>query len=195
MRCGPARRAAPVMTYARSTSRSSTRSSTCAAISRSWKRISRRSSARRTCRWRTPPTCTASDQSTVGVTGPTSSIFEVKVLGGARGRSRIPLLGRLCRVLRRSQPQGHDLDGPSAARGRTSTSPSWALASCAREIPARTHRQRVRLPGPRAAEHRDAQRPRHRQDHHPMPPLLQHAWATSIPSSAGTTPSCTTASC
>ena len=100
--------------------------------------------------------------------------FPVKVLGEPGVEAEYLYWVGLRRLVRRSQPQGHHLDRSPAARGRRRLRhPRPTGAVHRRSGPA--HRQRVRVPGSCAAEHRDAQRPRGDQDRHPVPALLQHA--------------------
>ena len=89
-------------------------------------------------------------------------------------RPRVPLLGRLRRVVRRQEQEGHPGDGASCCSGPASTSPSSARP---RTAPATRppFGQRVHLPDAGHAEHRDDERHGREEDHHAVPALLQHA--------------------
>ncbi len=87
---------------------------------------------------------------------------------------RVPLLGRLRRVVRRQEQEGHPGDGQAAPPRRAGRGDPRAVGDVHRR-PRPPLGQRVPVPDAGDAEHRDARRHGGAQDHHPVPALLQHA--------------------
>ena len=93
---------------------------------------------------------------------------------GETAAVRVPLLGRLRRLVRRQEQEGHPGDGPAAAPGRHRRRHPRPVRDVHRRLRPPLG-QRVPVPDARPAERRDAQRHGREEDHHPVPALLQHA--------------------
>ena len=109
-----------------------------------------------------------------GRLGRRSSTASTIVDGSDAVRPRVPLLGRLRRLVRRQEPEGHPGDGQAAAAGRHRLRHPRPVRELHRR-PGPPLGQRVHLPDARHAEHRDAQRHGREEDRHAVPALLQHA--------------------
>ena len=98
----------------------------------------------------------------------------------ARLRHRVPVLGRLRRRHRRPRQEGHQGGRRAAAHRRRRVRRPRQRGDLLRR-PGPPHGQRVRLPDAGAGERRDPRRrlrgprPRHAQDRHDLPALLQLA--------------------
>ena len=96
--------------------------------------------------------------------------------GARAGRSgaRVPVLGRVRVVVRRARAAHRRVDREAAAGGgRRLRDPRPARELHRR--PGAADGQRVRVPGVRRGERRDAERGRRHEDHRQLPALLQHA--------------------
>ena len=98
----------------------------------------------------------------------------VRVVGRGRARAGDPLLGRLRGRVRRAGARRRRVDGEAAAEGgRRLRDPRRARVVHGRSRAA--HGQRVRVPGVRRAERRDAERDRRDEDRRELPALPEHA--------------------
>ena len=102
--------------------------------------------------------------------------------GGAPDRS--PLLGRLRRLLRGPRQARLPLARRDPERRRRLLRDPRHRGDLQRRLRA-PHGQRVPLPDPRAAEHRDPERLRRQEDRHQLPALLQLPSRTSTPPLGG----------
>ena len=99
--------------------------------------------------------------------------LDVRVLEPGDPRARVPLLGRLRGVVRRAGARGRAVDGEAADRRRRRLRDPRPARGVHRR-PRAADGQRVRLPGLRRAERRDAQRGGRDEDRRELPALLQH---------------------
>ena len=86
---------------------------------------------------------------------------------------RVPVLGRLRGLLRRSEPEGDGGNRPAHARGRRGLRHPRSGRAVHRRSGA-PFRERVRFPDARPAEHRDPGGARGEEGDHPVSALLQH---------------------
>ena len=92
---------------------------------------------------------------------------------GSAAHRRVPLLGRLRRIVRRQEQEGHPGDGQAVASRRNRRRDPRSERDVHGRLGA-PQRQRVPLPDAGDAQRRDAQRHGRAQDHRPVPTLLQH---------------------
>ena len=109
-------------------------------------------------------------------------------------RGRVAVLGRLRRRLRGPRQEDHPRRRRAARHGRRLLRRARQRRDLHRRL-GPPGRQRVRLPGPGAAERRDVQGVQGQEGRLDLRPLLQHAEERVQASSASSSRSCTTPSC